>query len=160
MTINRRMEEILGTELDKLGNEVKVHFCLHENMPSKLTSFFARQWAELLESGYVTSNYIPNITSCRVIYITSKDEIVGLRLWTWSNNTTNIILTSVDPKFRRKGLFEIISRYYDQRLIKGDCVKSITFIHIDNIAMIEAAKKAGYDIEFVKMIKKYNCDIL
>lgn len=149
------MDGLLSTETDKFGNEVKVHFCNHENMPAKVTAFFLKQWAELIELGFADSTYVPDITSCRVLYITSGDKIIGLRMWTWYNNITNIILTSIDENYRRRGLFEILTRYYDDRVIKGNCLKSKTQIHVNNIAMVKAAEKTGYKLEFVKMVKKY-----
>jgi RimJ/RimL family protein N-acetyltransferase len=149
------MEELIGTEVDNFGNEIKVYFCSHETMPAKLTAFFAKQWAELLEAGLATSNFIPNINACRVIYLTVNDEIIGLRLWVWEQNNTRIILTSIDKNYRRRGLLKLIVKYYDNR-IAVNCNRSITFIHVDNVAMIEAARQSGYEVEFLKMIKRYN----
>jgi RimJ/RimL family protein N-acetyltransferase len=149
------MEELIGNELDKLGNEIKVYFCNHETMPAKVTAFFARQWAELLEAGFAISNFIPSINACRVIYITFNNEIIGLRIWVWEQNSTRIILTSIDKNHRRKGLLKLIVKYYDSRVKHSNCIKSITFIHVDNIAMIEAARQAGYEVEFLKMSKTY-----
>ena len=149
------MEELIGTELDNLGNEIKVYFCSHETMPAKVTAFFARQWAELLELGFANANYIPNIYACRVIYITANDEITGLRVWVWEQNTTRIILTSIDKNHRRRGLFELITKHYDNRIKNSDAIKSKTQIHIDNTQMIKAAEKTGYKLEFVIMAKEY-----
>ena len=149
------MEELIGTEVDNLGNEIKVYFCSHETMPAKVTAFFAKQWAELIELGFADANYIPSINACRVIYITSNDKIVGLRLWIWELSSTRIILTSIDKNHRRRGLLKLIVKHYDGRMIAGNCVKSITFIHVDNTAMIEAARKSGYEVEFLKMSKTY-----
>lgn len=149
------MEELIGTEVDNLGNEIKVYFCGHETMPAKVTAFFARQWAELIELGFADANYIPSINACRVIYLTANDKIVGLRLWIWEQSNTRIILTSIDKNYRRRGLSKLIVKYYDSRVMTGNCIKSITFIHADNIAMIEAARQAGYEVEFLKMSKTY-----
>jgi hypothetical protein len=149
------MDELIGSEIDKLGNEINVHFCLYENMTAKLTAFFARQWAELLESGFATSNFIPSINACRVIYLTFNNEIIGLRIWVWEQNTTRIILTAIDKNYRRRGLLKLIVKYYDDRLIHANCIKSITFIHVNNTAMMEAARQSGYETELVKMVKKY-----
>jgi hypothetical protein len=149
------MDELIGTELDKLGKEIKVYFCKHETMPAKVTAFFARQWAELIETGFASSNRIPDINDCRVIYVTCDNKIVGLRIWVWEQNTTRIILTAIDKNHRRKGLLKLIAKYYDDRLINGGCIKSTTFIHVDNTAMIDAATQTGYEVEFLKMSKIY-----
>ena len=149
------MKQLIGTEVDKLGNEIKVHFCNHESMPAKVTAFFARQWGELLEAGFATSNFIPSIKSCRVIYLTYNDEIIGLRVWVWEHSATRIILTAIDKNYRRRGLLKLIVKYYDGRVKNGKCTKSITFIHVGNTAMMVAARQAGYETEIVKMIKRY-----
>lgn len=149
------MTQLIGTELDKLGNEIKINFCNHGTMPAKVTAFFARQWGELLEAGFATSNFIPSIESCRVIYLTLNDEIIGLRIWVWEHHTTRIILTAVDKNHRRRGLLKLMVKYYDNRIKNGNCTRSITFIHVDNTPMILAARQAGYKTEIVKMVKKY-----
>lgn len=154
-TISMIMDEIIGTELDKLGNEIKICFCKHETMPAKVTAFFARQWADLIEAGFAASNRIPDIYDCRVIYITCDNKIIALRIWVWEQNITRIILTAVDKNHRRRGLLKLIAKYYDKRLIDGGCIKSDTFIHVDNTAMIDAARQTGYKVEFLKMTKIY-----
>lgn len=149
------MTQLIGTEVDKLGNEIKVNFCNYESMPARVTAFFARQWGELLEAGFATSNFIPSIKSCRVIYLTSNDEIIGLRVWVWEHNATRIILTAIDKNYRRRGLLKLIVKYYNIRVAQGGCTKSVTFIHVSNTAMMAAARQAGYETEVVKMVKKY-----
>jgi len=149
------MTQLIGTEVDKLGNEIKVNFCNYESMPARVTAFFARQWGELLEAGFATSNFIPSIKSCRVIYLTSNDEIIGLRVWVWESHATRIILTAIDKNYRRRGLLKLIVKYYNIRVTQGGCTKSVTFIHVSNTAMMEAARQAGYETEVVKMVKKY-----
>lgn len=149
------MDELLATEIDKLGNEIKVKFCIHEHMSVMVTAFFLRQWAELIELGFADSTYIPDITSCRVLYLMDNDTIIGLRIWSWYNNTTNIILTSIDKNYRRRGLFELITKHYDKRVKNGNGIKSKTQIYVNNVAMIKAAEKTGYEIESVRMVKKY-----
>lgn len=149
------MTQLIGTEVDKLGNEIKINFCNYESLPSRVTAFFAKQWGELLEAGFATSNFIPSIKSCRVIYLTSNDEIIGLRVWVWEHSATRIILTAIDKNYRRRGLLKLIVKYYNIRVTNGNCTKSITFIHVNNTAMMEAARQAGYVPEVVKMIKKY-----
>lgn len=149
------MTQLIGTEVDKLGNEIKINFCNYESLPARVTAFFAKQWGELLEAGFATSNFIPSIKSCRVIYLTSNDEIIGLRVWVWEHSATRIILTAIDKNYRRRGLLKLIVKYYNIRVTNGNCTKSITFIHVNNTAMMEAARQAGYVPEVVKMIKKY-----
>lgn len=149
------MDELIGIEQDNLGNEIKVYFCKHETMSAKVTAFFLKQWAELIEARFAISNYIPSIEESRVIYLTSDNNIIGLRMWVWEQATTRIILSSIDKNYRRRGLLTILAKHYDNRVTGGDCTKSSTYIHVKNTAMIAAAKKTGYEIELVKMVKKY-----
>lgn len=150
------MEELLGSETDNLGNKISVYGCKYEEMSAELTAFFARQWAELLENGHATHNYIPSIISCRCIYVKSDNKIVALRLWKWDNSTRiSIILSSVDKKYRRRGLLKLIVKYYDLRYINKNII-SVTRIHVNNKIMLEAAKKNGYVFDTIKMIKNHN----
>lgn len=149
------MEELLGFEKDKLNNDIGVYFCQHEHMPAELTAFFARQWAELLDAGFASANYLPVIKGCRCIYVRSDNKIVGLRIWSWLDDTTAaIILSAVDKNYRQRGLFSIIAKHYDQRFA-GKNVISKTYIYANNTVMLEAAKKNGYSVDILQMTKKY-----
>lgn len=149
------MSTLLGTEKDKNGNDINIHFCKYEQMTSKLTAFFIRQWAELMEAGHCTENYVPKIDNCRIIYATSGDEIVGLRMWVWEYSTARIILSAVDKRFRKLGVFKMIVDYYDERMINGSCDKAVTTIHVGNARMLELAKNSGFKALMVKMVKIY-----
>ncbi len=149
-------ESLLGVETDKNGNSVEVRFCRYENMPIKLTAFFVRQWADLLEAGHCTENYVPRINNSRIIYAVCNDKIVGLRMWVWEHLDVRIILSAVDQSFRNQGILKIIIKYFDDRVISAGCNKTFTTIHANNDKMLEIAKKSGFEQHMIKMIKVYN----
>lgn len=152
-------DELLGKEIDKNGNNVFIYCAKYENFSPALTAFFARQWAELLELGYATPNYIPDIKGSRIIFATDGAKFMGLRMWVWieagTQKEARIVLSSVDQQYRRLGIFKIIAKYYDLRMIQNDCSQSITYIYTNNTPMIEAAKKTNYTVDQIRMIKKY-----
>lgn len=153
-------DELLGKEVDKNGNEIAIYCAKYENFSPAITAFFARQWAELLELNYATPNYIPDIKGSRVIFATNGSQFLGLRMWVWIESSkqkeARIILSSVDRNYRRLGIFEMITKYYDIRMIQNNCYKSTTFIYVNNTSMLAAARKTGYIVDQVRMIKNYN----
>jgi hypothetical protein len=149
------MNNLLATGLDKFGTEIKIYYCSHDTISEKATSFFAKQWTELVEEGNVRRGYVPNIDGCFVIYLTIDDEVVGLRMWHMVQNVAKILLTAIDKKHRRKGLFKLITMHYDKIQVDNNCIKSITFIQLSNSGMVEAARQNGYKTVQLKMEKLY-----
>lgn len=148
------MSHFICTEKDKLGNDVSVNFCSFENMTAEVNVFFLKQWAELIQLGHAEPNYIPNISMCKILYLKIGNNIVGMRMWTWSYDTTSILITAVDANYRRRGLFGIISRHYEKKILPMS-KRSRTFIHVDNGPMLAAARKTGYKVALLKMIKEF-----
>jgi len=149
------MTEIIGKDTDRQGSEVVLYFVKYSDVDSKVSAFFLRQWASLIESGHANSNYVPNVAQSRIIYATMGEKIVGHLLWEWHNSVSYIVFTVVDPAFRRRGLYEILHKFYDQRMISGATTVSRSSLHVNNAAVIAAAEKNGYEVEFLKMRKNY-----
>jgi hypothetical protein len=106
-------------------------------MSGELTTFLLRGWAELIENGHCTPNYVPPLADKRIIFCTIDGRIVSLLMWEWNN------------------LYQIMHRYYDSRVSSGGAVDSKSQLHISNTAIIQAAMKQGYEIEYYRMIKRY-----
>jgi hypothetical protein len=124
-------------------------------MSGELTTFLLRGWAELIENGHCTPNYVPPLADKRIIFCTIDGRIVSLLMWEWNNQSTFINFTIVDPAYRKNGLYQIMHRYYDSRVSSGGAVDSKSQLHISNTAIIQAAMKQGYEIEYYRMIKRY-----
>jgi hypothetical protein len=150
------MIELLGTETTRNGQKVEIKFVKFQDLTDvKVTSFFLRQWAELIESGHANASYFPNLTHTRILFTTIDDQITAHLVWSWINKTSFIDFTAVDKNYRRQGLYEILHTYYDQIMIRENATLSRSQLHINNEAIINGAKKAGYEVEYVRMVKHY-----
>ena len=149
------MDELISVEIDKLGSEVSVYFSKGEDITAEFTSFFLRQFANLIENGHATRNYIPSLTNTRIIYLKIADEIAGHLIWEWpSNDTAYIVFTVIDKKYSKRGLYSIMHRHYEERIKKGGALFSKSQLHISNNRIINISKQNGYEVEYYKMIKK------
>lgn len=147
--------ELLDTVPDKVGNSISVHFVSSNNMSGDVTSFLLRGWAELIENGHCTPNYVPPANDKRIIYCTCNGAVVAMLMWEWSNTTAFILFTYIHPDYRKNGLYRILHHYYDERVSAGGALDSKSQLHVNNSTIIEAAKRQGYEVEYYRMIKRY-----
>lgn len=149
---------ILGKEKDKTDTEVTVHLLKIDEITKELNVFFLKQWADLVERGHASSNYIPEHSSgsTRILYATIDDQIVGHILFEFTTSKDSFIhFTVVDERFRRHGLYQLMHKFYDKVMRHSQVARSKSMLHINNTAIIEAAKKIGYSVEYYKMVKEY-----
>jgi len=147
--------QLIGTEVDKLGNEVTVYFCKGQEVTPEVTSFFLKHLADLIENGHAARNYVPNLTNARIIYLKIDNEIAGHIIWEWQgNDTTYIIFTAIDDIYNKRGLYSMMHRYYEERIKKGGALFSKSQLHVSNNRIIDLSKHNGYEIEHFRMLKK------
>lgn len=150
------MIELLGTETTRDGQKVEIKFVRFQDISdAKLTSFFLRQWADLIDSGYANSSYLPKLSTARILFTTIDDVITSHLIWTWNNKVSFIDFTAVDKNYRQQGLYKILHTYYDKIMIEQKAIASRSQLHIKNEAIIAGAKKEGYEVEYVRMVKYY-----
>lgn len=149
---------IVGNTVDRTGATVIVNLLKLEEITRELNVFFFRRWADLVESGHASANYMPSFkqSATRILYLTINDEIAGHILFEFVTPKDSFIhFTVVEEKFRRHGLYQIMHEHYDKVMRHNKANKSRSQLHVDNTAIIEAAKKVGYNVEFYKMVKEY-----
>lgn len=149
---------IIGREKSRTGSEVIIHLLKIDEITKDLNVFFLRRWADLVESGHASSNYLPSHSSgsTRILYATIDGEIVGHILFEFTSSKDSFIhFTVVEEKFRKHGLYLVMHKYYDKIMRHSKISRSKSMLHADNTAIIEAAKKNGYSVEYYRMIKEY-----
>lgn len=149
---------ILGNTVDQTGATVIVNLIKLEEITKELNVFFFRRWADLVESGHAVSNYMPSFkqSTTRILYLTIDDEIAGHIVFEFTTPKDSFIhFTVVEEKFRRHGLYQIMHEHYDKVMQYNKVNRSRSQLHVDNTAIIEAAKKVGYNVEFYRMVKEY-----
>jgi hypothetical protein len=150
------MIELLGTETTRDGQKVEIKFVKFQDISdAKLTTFFLREWADLIDNGHANSSYLPKLSTARILFTTIDDVITSHLVWTWSNKVSFIDFTAVDKNYRRQGLYKILHTYYDKIMIAQKATASRSQLHIKNEAIIAGAKKEGYEVEYVRMVKYY-----
>ena len=86
----------------------------------------------------------------------SDGEIAGHILFEFTTLKDSFIhFTVVEEKFRRHGLYKIMHKFYDGVMAYNKITKSRSQLHVNNAAIIEAAQKGGYAIEYYRMVKEY-----
>lgn len=149
---------IIGREKSRNGADVAIHLLKIDEISKDLNVFFLRQWADLVENGHASSNYIPSHSSgsTRILYATIDGEIVGHILFEFTTAKDSFIhFTVVDERFRRHGLYQLMHKFYDKVMRHSKISRSKSMLHADNTAIIEAAKKNGYSVEYYRMVKEY-----
>lgn len=149
---------LLGSTINKTGATVIVNVIKLEEITKELNVFYFRHYAELIESGHTTASYMPNFrqSSTRILYATINDEIAGHILYELNTPKDSFIhFTVVEEAFRKHGLYRIMHKFYDSHMRNIGVARSRSQLHLNNTAIIEAAKGVGYDVEYYRMIKKY-----
>ena len=131
---------------DKLGSTVAVKFCdTVAQAPSELMSLFYKTMAELVDKGYGS----PGITihnKCKAVYVEINGKIVGHIIFDLRHDLLRswIVLSAVDPEYRRRGLYKILHAEYEAVSAKLGMVEIGSFIHINNAARLKSAESMGY----------------
>lgn len=149
---------ILGNTLDTTGESVAVHLLKLDEITKDLNVFFFRRWSELIDAGHASPNFMPTFKGniSRILYLTINGEIAGHILFEFTTTKDTFIhFTVVEEKFRRRGLYKIMHKFYDGLMRNNSVAKSKSQLHVDNTAIIDAAQGVGYKIEYYRMVKQY-----
>ena len=149
-------QDFITNDIDRKGSTVEFYFTAGNTLTPDLSGFILRGWAELIESGHGNPNYMPTFGNKRIIYCKIDGKIAGSIMWEWKdgNKTAFIEFTIIGKEFRGRGIYFLLHKYYDKRIKHGGADASKSQLHIKNETIINAAKKDGYEIEYIKMIKK------
>lgn len=145
----------IAEDYDKKNNHLQVFYCDGKRSPADLTVFVLTHWTELVRSGHCSSTYLPDLTTKHMIVLKHNQNYVGVLMWMYLGASAFIEFTVTDPTYRGNGLYKILHKYFDNRMIAQSIKSAKSQLHVDNQSIIEAAKKDGYKIEYYRMIKDY-----
>lgn len=149
---------VLGSFTSERGHDIVVHLIKPEEAPAEVTMFFLNKWAELIKSGHASESYFPTLRphTTRILYVMVNGELGGHIVFDWTTPfECFIVLTAVDQKFRRHGLYKLMHQYYDAHIKSQGAKRSKSQLHISNEAIIAAAEQDGYRKEYYRMIKEF-----
>ena len=149
------MPKIIGTELDKNGENVTI---LHSGFLSEspIVPHYMREFSSLIDQGLAAP--VINATNVsKVIYATIDNDIAGFIVFEFkddSSRTLKILLGTVLEKYRRRGVYQILHRYLEIVAKHHKSSKIQSFVHIDNTKMIDLSKKLNKSPVFYLMEKQ------
>jgi hypothetical protein len=154
--MSNSQEDFISKDIDRKNSPVDFYFTAGNTLTSELSGFILRGWAELIENGHGNPNYMPTFSNKRIIYCKIGGKVAGAIMWEWKdgNQTAFIEFTIIGKEFRGRGIYFLLHKYYDTRIKSGGAVASKSQLHINNETIITAAKKDGYEIEYIKMTKR------
>lgn len=143
------------TVVDKTGQTVCIKFCDQMGIgPEKLTSFFFRNMAELIENGY-GSSWPSYSAKSMAIYAEIDDVIVGHIVFNMNSELKQsfIVLSAVDKNYRNRGIYKLMHYQYE-KVSKNLGAKDIfSFVHVNNTDRLASAASVGLYPRFYKMYK-------
>jgi GNAT superfamily N-acetyltransferase len=145
----------LGIEHDNKGELLeikKVDSIAH----SPIYTFFLRQQADLMDSGYSYPSTSWEDKNCGAIYAERQGKILGHIVYDNHRypGASWIVLSAVDQSHRNKGIYKILHDYFEKNAIYQGCWYIASHIHVKNSIRLKSAEKVGMVPTFYLMSKK------
>jgi len=147
--------KVLAIEKDTTGVEVTVRH-VDELGNSPVVSFFLKNLATLIDSGY-SLQYIAGSNRHRAVYIELDNQVIGHIVYEMLEPPTKtawITLSAIDENYKRRGLYTILHRHFEQQIKLVGAKKIASFVHVDNLARQASCKKVGMEPVFYRMEKE------
>jgi GNAT superfamily N-acetyltransferase len=144
----------LGSEKDKLGITVDIHYCPVLGGTDNLT-YFLKSFVKLIEQGY-SHPHFPSTNKSKAIYATINGQIVGQLTFDILDDyskTTWIILTTVDENYRKRGIYSLLHKYLYRTILKLGSRKVASHVHINNKEIQASQRKLGYKQVYIRTEK-------
>lgn len=145
----------IGSILDKKDNTVNFYHTLGKYCHAELSSFLLSKYAELIKMGHCSPSYVPTIRDKRIIFAMIDEKIAGSMLYLINANTAAIDFTVVEDCYRNNGIYKLLHEKFHETMVREKIKFSRSQIHINNTAAIEASKKTGYDVEYIRLVKTH-----
>jgi RimJ/RimL family protein N-acetyltransferase len=147
---------ILGEDTDKQGAKLVIR---HSNTlaGSIPYTFFLRQMADLMDSGFALKRTAWDDDNCGIIWAEMENKIVGIIAYDKDKIQTakvlSIRLTAVNPDFRNRGIHTIMNKHFEALGRSLGCTRIQATVHPDNQVRLASAKKDGLKTFFHIMYK-------
>ena len=123
--------------------------------PNEVSAFFYRSLAEVIEKNQASTWPSYNFKS-QVIYAQVDDRVIGCVVFNYSGEKKqiHIVLSAVDPAFRKKGLYKIMQTELAKLGKSLGAIEVTSFIHTSNEITLAASKSCTFEPTYYKMIRK------
>jgi len=146
--------KIISTEADKQGMMINVRYA-EEIGNTPVVSFFLKSLAGLIDSGY-SLQMIAGANRHRAVYIEHNNLVIGHIVFEMLDppvKTAWIVLSSIDPNFKRRGLYTILHGHFERIVKEMGARKIASFVHVDNIARQKSCAQVGMVPVYYRMEK-------
>ena len=147
------MEKIIATLNDKTGQRVVVKYA-DSLVESPVTPVFLKLYSELILAGHATSSMAGH-NACQAVYAEIDNVVVGHIVFDVlkPSNSTWIILSGIDPAFRKRGIYSLMHHQFEDVTVRLGCNKIQSHVHVNNVDRLASCQAVGMVPEFYKMIK-------
>lgn len=148
--------KLITTIKNPTGPEILIKHCNSMGLgPSNLNAFFYRSLAEVIENNQASTWPSYNFKS-QAVYAEIDGRVVGSVIFNYGSEKKQIyiVLSAVDPAFRRKGLYKIMQTEVARIGKSMGAVEVTSFIHTSNETTLAASKSCTFEPTYYKMIRK------
>jgi hypothetical protein len=148
--------KLLTTIANPNGSKILIKQCTSMGLgPNKLSAFFYRSLAEVIERNQASTWPSYNFKS-QAVYAEIDGQIVGIVIFNYSSEKKQvyIVLSAVDPAFRKKGLYKIMQTEVAKIGKAMGAIEVTSFIHTNNQITLAASKSCTFEPTYYKMIRK------
>jgi GNAT superfamily N-acetyltransferase len=146
---------VLAKELDLTGAEVTVKSVVSIGH-NPIVPVLMRNYADLIEQGY-SNFHVGFANRSKAIYLEIDDKIVGHIVYDVlpddALKTAWIQLSYVDPSFRKRGLYNIMHKYFEQTIKECGSKRIASYVHPNNTARLASCESVGMSVRFHRMEK-------
>jgi GNAT superfamily N-acetyltransferase len=143
---------ILGTELDRQGSPVEIKLAPTLGT-SKIVPYFYRGYSKLIDAGHA-NNFLTGLNTSKVIYADIHGQLAGFIIFDYQQDipkTTWIVYGGVEDTFQRRGIYQMLHKYLEKQARLHGSRQIHSFVHSENIAMLEVSKAIGKKPVFYKV---------
>lgn len=148
-------DTLLAVETDKEGREIEIYHA-SDLILSEVYPFFLIQAANLMDSGFAWKTKFWDEDVSAAIYAKYNNNIIGHIVYQHLEKERSlwIVLSSVDPDQRGKGIYSILHNYYETKARSLHCLSLSSSVHKNNKVRLKSAAAVGLRPAFHSMIKK------
>jgi len=144
----------LSIEKDKMGNEITIKKC-DSLAHSPIYTAFLRNFAEIIDKGFAYPATSWKDDECEAVYAELNEKIIGHIVYSKLDGSTLFIeLSSVDPQYRKNGIYTILHKHFENIAKEYGCDAISSFVHKTNNIRLESIKKFDLLPEYHFMAKK------
>jgi hypothetical protein len=142
----------LATEKDKTGAVIEIKHTTGLGY-TQVLPFYMKQYASLCDKGWAHPAFSASNTS-KAVYAEEHGTVIGHIVYNLLDDqlkTAWILLSAVNEGHRQRGIFKLMRKHFESTVKKAGSKKVISYVHIDNAAMVRANAGVGMKPFYYKM---------